>query len=92
MCETDAGSLPCAVGAEADAVKSATQFGLVLRVALQVAQFVKAVRKLAFVSVFAFASFFVGTAQFRLVAEAKKEVSVCHIDPFGSVTYRDVLV
>lgn len=65
-------SLPCAVGAESDAVKSATQFGLVLRVALQITQFVKAVGKLTFVSVFAFASFFVGTTQFRLVSGVEK--------------------
>lgn len=72
-------------------MKCATQLGLVLRVALQVAQLVKAVRKLTFVSVFAFASFLVGTTQFRLVAGVRKEGQAI-VTLTLPVTYRDVFV
>jgi hypothetical protein len=61
-------NLPCAVGTEADAVESATQLGLILWMALQVTQLVHAMSELAFITILAFASFFKGTTQFRLVA------------------------
>jgi uncharacterized membrane protein len=49
-------------------VKCAAQFCLVFGVALQVAQFVHAMSELTLITVFALASFFEWTTQFRLVA------------------------
>lgn len=67
---------PRPIRTEADAVKCATQFRLVFRVALQVAQLMHTVCELTFITVFAFASFFEWTAQFRLVAVWKEKLEL----------------
>lgn len=59
---------PRAVRAEPDAMKCATEFRLVLRMTLQVAQLMHPMSKLTLITVFTFASFLERAAQLRLVA------------------------
>lgn len=49
-------------------MKSATQLGFVFWMTLQVAQLMRAMSELAFITVFALASFLEWTTQFRFVA------------------------
>lgn len=85
---------PCSVWTEADAVKCATQLGLVFGMTLQVAQLVHAMSELAFITVLAFASFLKWTTQFRLVAEEgqKKEFQTSDRSWLQFTTHRDVFV
>jgi ABC-type spermidine/putrescine transport system permease subunit II len=65
------------VRTEAHTVEGAAQLGFVFGMALQVAQLVVTMRKLAFVAVFTFAGLFEGAAQFSFVSgrKMKKKVS-----------------
>lgn len=56
---------------ETDTVECATEFGFVFGMTLQVAQFLDAVSKLTFISVFTFASFLKWSAQFGLVSVSR---------------------
>lgn len=64
------------VRAKANTVECAAQFGLVLWMALQVAQLLNAVRKLALVAVLALASLLKGSAKLCLVSERNREIAI----------------
>jgi hypothetical protein len=61
------------VWTEAHTVEGAAQLGFVFGMALQVAQLVVTMRKLAFVAVFTFAGFLEGAAQFSFISGSERE-------------------
>jgi len=58
---------PWSIGAETNGVVSATEFGFVLGMASQIAEFMHAMSELTFVTIFAMSIFFERPAQFSFV-------------------------